>query len=405
MMQKHFQTKPIRNFSIAKVWIIGGSCSDIKGKKGINKILSLLLGRGCKGFENLEFSEYIDSHGAELNLETFEDGMLISLKSLDEHFYKIFPLLELMIHKPLLLKSQFENVKKTVIDSLKKEKENPFNITFEKWRKLVYFTHPYAYNPSGYEEDISNITYDDILSEYKNFKSRKKYLISNNSLIKNKNTEFFNKKNCETNFKSIQLDYKNLNRFISTHGESNQIILMIGNKTCSHSSHEYLPLKVLESHLSYGMSSELFKLFREKNGLTYEVGVFNPSRQQITPFLIYLSVSNKNAILAFKILIKLWKNLLSSLIPEKEINLAKVKLKSSFLIANQTLDEILQRRIQLIAYGLDPDLDMNYHKKIEDIFSEDILKITNKYLSKPFLSIYGNKKICNAIYKFWIKNF
>ena len=40
----------------------------------------------------------------------------------------------------------------------------------------------------------------------------------------------------------------------------------------------------------------------------------------------------------------------------------------------------------------------------EDIKPEDILKITNKYLSKPFLSIYGNKKICNEIYKLWIKN-
>ena len=80
MIQKYFQTKTIRNFSIAMVWINGGSCSDGEGKKGINKILSSLLGRGCKGFKNLEFSEYIDSHGAELNLETFEDGIFISLK-------------------------------------------------------------------------------------------------------------------------------------------------------------------------------------------------------------------------------------------------------------------------------------------------------------------------------------
>ena len=180
---------------------------------------------------------------------------------------------------------------------------------------------------------------------------------------------------------------------------------MIGNQTCSQSSHEYLPLKILESHLSFGMSSVLFQLFREKNGLTYDVGVFNPVRQKNAPFLIYLSVSNKNAVLAFEILIQLWKNLISSLISEKEINLAKVKLKSSFLISNQTLDEILQRRIQLIAYDLDPDFDKNCLMKVKDVISEDILKITNKYLSKPFLSVYGNKEICNEIFKLWIKNF
>ena len=130
MIQEYLQIKLNRNFSIAIVWINGGSNLDLEGKKGLNHILCSLFGRGCKGFENLEFSEYLNSHGAELNLETFEDGMLISLKSLNEYFYKLFPLLDLIINKPLLLDSQFQNVKKSTILSIKKERENPFNITF-----------------------------------------------------------------------------------------------------------------------------------------------------------------------------------------------------------------------------------------------------------------------------------
>ena len=206
MIGKYFHTKTIRNFSIAMVWINGGSCSDGEDKKGINKILSTLLGRGCKGFDNLEFSDYVDSHGAELNFETLEDGTLISLKSLDEHFCKLLPLLDLVINKPLLLKKQFQHVKKITIDSLKKDKENPFNITFEKWRKIVYSKHPYAYNPSGYKEDILNITHDDILSEYENFKNRNKYLISNNSRIDKKKYELLDKNNFEKDFNSIKID-------------------------------------------------------------------------------------------------------------------------------------------------------------------------------------------------------
>ena len=109
--------------------------------------------------------------------------------------------------------------------------------------------------------------------------------------------------------------------------------------------------------------------------------------------------------MAFEILSEFWKNLVSTLISEKEINFAKVKLKSSYLISNQTLDEILQRRIQLIAYNLHPNFDIDCLKKIEDVNSEDILQITKKYLSKPFLSIYGDEKICYEINKLWIKNF
>ena len=403
MIQKYFHVNANRNFSIVMIWINGGSDMDGEGGKGINQILCSLLNRGCKGFENLELSEFIDSHGAELNHEISEDGMLISLKSLNEHFDKLFPLIDLIINKPLLSETQFQNVKRTTINSIRKDKENPFNIAFEKWRKLVYEKHPYAFNCIGYEQDILKINHNDILYEYEKFKSRNKYLISNNLNINDQSLDSSNQ-----NISKEFFDYPNLNKkntFVSTHQKSNQIILMIGNQTCSQLSYEYIPLKILESHLSYGMSSILFKLFREKNGLTYEVGTFNPIRKQNSPFLIYLSVSNKDALLTFQILLELWHKLLSSLLTDNEIDLAKEKLRSSFLISNQSLEEILQRRIQLMGYGLDPNFDMYFLKKIQEINSKDILKITKKYFSKPFLSILGDKNICNDIENIWIKNF
>ena len=115
---------------------------------------------------------------------------------------------------------------------------------------------------------------------------------------------------------------------------------MIGNQTCSRNSFEYLPLKVLESYLSYGMTAALFKLFREKNGITYDLGVFNPLRSDNSPFLVYLSVSNKNSLFAFELLSTLWKELLSNPLIDVELFLAKEKLKGSFLLSHQSLDEI-----------------------------------------------------------------
>ena len=402
-ISKHPDTD--KNFSMAIVWINGGSDMDKNGKKGINQILCSLLTRGCEGFDNFEFSEHIHCHGAELNHEIYEDGILISIKSLNEYFNKLFPLINLIIDKPLLQENQFQFVKNTIKNVIKKEKENPFNIVYEKWRKIVYKEHPYAFNCSGYLEDISRINYEEILIEYSNFKKRDKFLITNNNQINiensidNKNKLFSD----ELNFYSLNLikEY----RFVSTHTKSNQIILMLGNQTCSQFSDEYPTLKVLESHLSYGMSSVLFKLFREKNGLTYDVGVFNPSRKQNSPFLIYLSVSNNNALLAFRLLSRLWQKNLSSQINPEELYLAKEKLKGAFFIASQSLEEILQRKIQYISSNFNQDHDKFYLQKIEEVTSKNILEITNKYLSMPFLSIYGDKKICNEIKSSWIKDF
>ena len=405
MIKKYCHIQTNRNFSIAMVWINGGSNMDEKDKKGINQILCSLLSRGCEGFNNFEFSEYIYSHGAEFNQETFEDGILISLKSLTEHFHKLFPLIDSIINKPILSEYQFKYVKNSLLNSIKKEKENPFNIVYEKWRKIVYLNHPYAFNSIGYEEDIAKISYKDILFEYEKFKSRDKYLISNDLKIKYKEFGMINHENNQEKSNFTCLDLKKKYRCVSTNRKSNQIIIMLGNQTCSQFSNEFLTLKVLESYLSYGMSSKLFRLFREKNGLTYDTGVFNPFRKENSPFLIYLSVSNKNALLAFQLLSKLWQKLLSSQIEQEEIALAKDKLKGSVLISNQSLEEILQRKIQLISNNLDPNYDKNLLKKIEKVNSKQIINITNKYFSKPYLSTYGDKKICHEIMKSWIKDF
>ena len=405
MLKKYFLNHKKRNFSTASIWIKGGSDMDSISKKGINKILCSLLSRGCEGFDNFVLSEYIESHGAELNQEVFEDGISISIKSINEHFSELLPLLELIINKPILSEIEFKKVKKSSIDFIKKDKENPFNICFEKWRKIVYLSHPYAFNTIGNSNDVSKISYEDILCEFKNFKSREKYIISNNPLINGENLGTLKNETLKEKSKPINYDLGTINRFDYINNDSNQTIIMIVNQTCSRRSSEYLPLKVLESYLSYGMSAALFKLFREKNGITYDLGVFNPVRSGNAPFLVYLSVSNKNALFAFELLSSLWKNLLLNPLNDEEIHLAKEKLKGSFLLGNQSLDEILQRKIQLISYGISPISEIDLNSKIDKISSLDITQLTKKYFSKPFLSISGNKKLCLEIKNRWNKNF
>ena len=405
MLKRYYLNYKKRNFSTASIWIKGGSNMDSVSKKGINKILSSLITRECEGFNNLSLPKYVESYGAELNQEVFEDGISISIKSLNEHFSKLFPLLDLIINKPTLLEIEFQKVKKSSIDFIKKDKENPFNICFEKWRRIVYSNHPYAFNTNGNANDVSKITYEDVLLEFKNFKNREKYLISNNPEINGENFGTLEKKILKEKSDPLNHNLNTTNRFDYINNDSNQTIIMMGDQTCSRRSSEYFPLKVLESYLSYGMSAALFKLFREKNGITYDLGVFYPVRNENAPFLVYLSVSNKNALLAFELLSSLWKDFLLEPLIHSEIFLAKEKLKGSFLLGNQSLDEILQRKIQLISYGISPTQENDLNSKIDEICSLDILKITNKYFSKPYLSISGNREICAEINAMWNKNF
>ena len=391
------------NIKVASIWISGGSNKDSKDKRGINQILSSLIIRGCEGYDNFKLSDYIDSYGADLNCETFEDGILINIKSINLYFKDVYPLLKLIIEKPILSKDQFKICKLNTINYIKKSIENPFSKAFENWKKLVYKNHPYAYDTNGYIKNINNINYEDILDEYNNFKKRKKVLLSNfyyknmqniDSIISNRsvNKNLIYEKN-NSNFYKIKckLHYQN----------TNQVIFLIGNKTCSSKHNDFINLKILESYLAYGMSSKLFRIFRESNGLTYDAGVFNPLRKNLSPFLIYLSSSTSNCVDTFHHLLNLWDQITTSLLSKDELDLAKIKFNSAISLSSQTTEEIINRKVQLLGLNMDPKLDEKFIEKISKIDSKEILDTAKKYLLKPSLSICGKKCYCNQIKKIW----
>jgi len=406
-MESYYIKLNNNNISLANIWIDGGTYLDKKEKKGINQILCSLLTRGCKKYDNYEFSDFLDSYGAELNFEAYEDGISISLKSLSEYFDKLFPLLNLVIDEPNLYKKEFFYCQKECLNTVIKAKENPFNIAFNNLKKIIYKEHPYSYNSIGNVESINSIKYNDILNEYNCFKSRNKYLLTNSinygfSNCKDIKTSFFNKR---VNKNQSELFIKNKNNYIEHSSNSKQLIIIIGSQTCPHNYKDSLYLRILESYLSYGMSSLLFKVFRENNGLTYDSGVFYPARKFNAPFFIYLSVSKNNAPLTLNLLLSIWNDLLSKKIKNNELDLAKLKFKRSFLHNYRTVEDIIHRKIRLLGLKMDPYYDEKLDDLVENINSEQILRITNKYLANPCISVSGHDKVCKELREIWKKRF
>jgi len=403
---KSYYIKLNKNISVANIWVDGGTSLDKKNKKGINQILCSLITRGCNKFDNYKFSDFLDSYGAELKFEAYEDGISIGLKSLSKYFDIVFPILNLLIEEPNLYKKEFIYCKKETLDIIKKSKENLFNIAFNNFKKVLYLEHPYSFNSFGDEESINLINHNDILNEYQSLKKRNKYLITNSNKYSFSNLKDIKTSVYDTNSNKLisKLITNNRNNFIEHNSNSKQIIIIIGSQTCPHNSKDSLCFKVLESYLSYGMSSLLFKAFRERKGLTYDSGVYYPTRKFNAPFAIYLSVSERNASITFNLLLNIWNDLLSKNINNNELSLAKLKLNSSLLHSYRTCEEIIFRKVNLLGLNMNPFYDEKVHYLLEGIKSDDILNLTKKYLKNPCISITGSKEICKDLRKIWEKN-
>ena len=153
----------IRGIFVLKLLIPSGSRHDPMDKKGIHNIYRSLILRGCGPYNNQDLSDIVESYGAILNSEIYEDNIIITLKCAEKDKYKLIPIIAWMIEKPHFSNDQVELVKNLAIDSIKKLKEGNSHASFSTWRNAVYGTGPYGHDPLGSITDIKKINVEDVI--------------------------------------------------------------------------------------------------------------------------------------------------------------------------------------------------------------------------------------------------
>ncbi len=403
-----------KNIMSAKLWIEEGSRNDPNNKKGIHQLLSSTMLRGCGPYNNRQISEIVENSGANLNCETYEDGLLISLKCIESDAYKLLPIIGWMITKPVLQIDQIELEKDLTIKAIKRQKESTYQLAFDGWRKIVYGDGPYGHDPLGSISDVKKINKEDILPLADSLIYRKKNLVISgkfpinlesyieNSIAfkgisKNLNAQKIKSK------RNYQIDLKN-NQGTSIYTrelDTKQVILLLGKATIRYDNKSDILLRLLSCYLGYGMSSLLFKLLREKYGVVYEAGVYHPIRENQTPFIMHASTTEEKAILTLRLLKECWEKIINSEISPEELDLVKIKFRGQMAHSLQSISQRAEHKAHLLGIGLTKEHDKEILLRLESITSKEIKNAANKYLRNPFLSVCSNKEVIPKIIENW----
>ncbi len=402
-----------KNIIAAKLWIEDGSRADPKGQKGIHQILSSTILRGCGPYNNKELAEIVESYGANLNCETYEDGILISLKCIKNDAYKLIPIIGWMITKPLLENDQIELEKDLTIKAINRQKESKYQLAYDGWRTMVYTNGPYGHDPLGKIIDINKINKKNLLSIAQSLIYKKKHLVISGNFptsIDNyiKNLPTFNKINTidliqDKALNNNELEFKNIqNSTIFTKSiNTQQVILILGKATIKYANEADILLRLLSCYLGYGMSSILFKVLREKYGVVYEAGIYHPIRENQAPFIMHASTTEEKALLTLQLLKQCWEKVIESELSEHELNILKIKYRGQMAHSLQSISQRAEHKAHLLGIGLTEDHDKKILLRLESISSKEIRDAAKKYLRRPSLSICSNKEVIQKIQKEW----
>ena len=403
-----------KNIIVAKLWIQEGSRSDPIDKKGIHQILCSTILRGCGPFNNNQIAEKVESAGAILNCDTYEDGLLISLKCIENDAYELLPLIGWMVTKPSLEIDQIELEKDLTINAIKRQQQSTYQQAFDAWRKMIYGNGPYGHDPLGSIDDIKKINRNHLFSIAKSLIFRDKSLVISGAFPNNiekyiKDSNAFqgitkislNPNKTKKNSNNLIIIDSKKSRICSRSLNTQQVILLLGKKTIKYNHEADILLRLISCYLGYGMSSLLFKVLREKYGVVYEAGIYHPVREHQAPFIMHASTTEEKASLTLKLLKECWDQIIDSEISVEELELLKIKYRGQLAHSLQSISQKAEHKAHLLGIGLTNDHDHRNLIRLKNISSKEIRDAANIYLKEPSLSVCSNKKVIDKITKNW----
>ena len=390
----------------AKLWLRGGSSADPAGQRGAAQLLAGVLSRGCGELSGEALADLVEGHGAGLRCEAAEDATLISLKCASDDAERLLPLLLQMVHSPWLVDDQIALERQLNLQTLQRQREDPFQLCHDQLRQQLYGNGPYGHDPLGVEADLEELGRPQLLEQAAGLGRHGSVLVLAGQIPSGVEAMLLGGLGGGT-WRSQPPERQEGPTGTPSAGlcqcedDTEQLVLMLGCTTVPLGTPEALALRLLHCHLGVGMSSRLFVALREEHGLAYDVGVHHPARLGAAPFVMHLSSSSERAGEATTELLNEWQRLLEEPISEEELALALAKFRGQEALGRQTCSQLADRLALMLGHGLPADFADRCLEEASQLTPALLHDVAQQLLAKPSLSLCGPTEALNQGEAIW----
>ena len=357
-----------------------------QGKTGIGSLTSSLLGKGTKNISKDDFIEEIDFMGSSLVLYT--TGAYGS--SLSKYFPRLLELLADGLLNPVFDEEEFSKEKDRLLESIKENEKSVTSIASRVGDIIIYGkNHPNAEYTS--ESSINNISFDDLEPYFK------KRFIPNNAYMviigdvkaeetKERITSLFGKWEkgeimteditVDNSFDETEIHFIDMPNAIQSEIRFQNLINMRKN------SPDYISLLVANRILGGEPESRLESKIREDKGYAYYArsnfgadkyssttfNAFTSSRAEVTDSSVIELLSEIDRIKKVKV-------------GDQELSDIKAAYFGDFVRDSESPSTIAQYSVDIKIEELDNDYYKNFIRNVNQVTSEDIIKVSNEYFN------------------------
>jgi len=301
----------------------------------------------------------------------------------------------LMVLLPTLQPDQVDLERQLNLQTLQRQREDPFQQAHDQLRRLLFAGGPYGHDPLGVEADLSRLTRTDLEPLVHQLGAQGAVLVLSgdvpegvvdllNTALQGSPWEVAPPASALAPGGAAPAE-----RISSLEEDTEQLVLLLGAVTVPYGHPDALPLRLLQAHLGAGMSSRLFQAMREERGLAYDVGVHLPARCGPSPFVVHLSTSAERAEEATTCLLEEWRQVMEHPIPPEALALALAKYRGQDAMGRQTCGQLADRLALVLSHGLPINQVESQLERAGQLTPSDLLEAASRWLQQPSLSLVG----------------
>lgn len=375
---------------VMNLMIDAGYKTDYLASPGTAALAMNLMDEGTKELSSLEINESLQLLGASLYTSSNQDKSSIYMNTLKPSLDASLDIFAEVVLNPSFPEKEFERLKEEQINTIKKEKSQPFSMALRVMNKYMYGEgHPYSspYTGSGYEETVEKLTREDVMQFYRTWiKPNKATLIITGDVEMNylkkkleKSLGKWKKGNVpEVKFGKPKVNSKNT-LYLIDRPESQQSIIIAGHLTSKYGEVSEVALEQMVSILGGAFTSRINMNLREDKHWAYGAGGFVMGANQERPFIVYAPVQTDKSAESVTELRKEISEFVTSRPATKE-ELDKVKTNQVLKLPGQweTNAAVNNSVTNLVRYDLPDDYYQKYDQSVRDLSLDDVQSVSKK---------------------------
>jgi len=267
--------KDLNSISV-NVWVKAGASYERDDNRGVAHFLEHVLFNESSKYKRGEIDRIVEELGGEINAATSYDYTYYYINLPSSAGLRAVELLSQLVCHPVISDQVVEKEKPIVLEEISRSKDNPQEDFIEKFMEKLYKRAPYRYPILGFPQTVNSFTKETLTEFYTSLYSPERICVV---VVGNFDTEkalkevedhfgsFKQKSSLELPNPPLEEEFSTSGSFKLTHPAVSVPYVYLGWKLPP-SSRDDIYYEILDSLLSSGRSSFLYRYLREK-GLVY----------------------------------------------------------------------------------------------------------------------------------------